>query len=369
MEKINNKLRLSKQKLTSLPFRKIAPNIVTMLALCAGVTSIRYSIAENWAMAVICIFLAAFFDGLDGRVARMLKGSTKFGAELDSLSDFVSFGVAPAILMFQWTLFDLPKFGWFFCLLFAIGMSMRLARFNTMLDEDPQPEYWHHFFVGVPAPAAAALAIMPIMMTFDFPELEYILRSNTFCSVLMLVVAFLMVSRIPTVSTKKMKVPTFMFIPMMLVVALFASFIISQPWMTLGVMTALYALSIPVGIFVFLHEKREYENGYRLTKQILGDKYDAYIGNNDMTALGILACLKDHNIKTNVAGFDNIPETDFPQIQLTTVDHGACEKGKEAVDILLEQTKSERKRIVHMEYEPQLIIRLSTFNRKKSSSQ
>ena len=167
MEKINNKLRLSKQKLTSLPFRKIAPNIVTMLALCAGVTSIRYSIAENWAMAVICIFLAAFFDGLDGRVARMLKGSTKFGAELDSLSDFVSFGVAPAILMFQWTLFDLPKFGWFFCLLFAIGMSMRLARFNTMLDEDPQPEYWHHFFVGVPAPAAAALAIMPIMMTFD----------------------------------------------------------------------------------------------------------------------------------------------------------------------------------------------------------
>ena len=260
MEKINNKLRLSKQKLTSLPFRKIAPNIVTMLALCAGVTSIRYSIAENWAMAVICIFLAAFFDGLDGRVARMLKGSTKFGAELDSLSDCVSFGVAPAILMFQWTLFDLPKFGWFFCLLFAIGMSMRLARFNTMLDEDPQPEYWHHFFVGVPAPAAAALAIMPIMMTFDFPELEYILRSNTFCSVLMLVVAFLMVSRIPTVSTKKMKVPTFMFIPMMLVVALFASFIISQPWMTLGVMTALYALSIPVGIFVFLHEKREYEN-------------------------------------------------------------------------------------------------------------
>ena len=158
MEKINHKLRLSKQKLTSLPFRKIAPNIVTMLALCAGVTSIRYSIAENWAMAVICIFLAAFFDGLDGRVARMLKGSTKFGAELDSLSDFVSFGVAPAILMFQWTLFDLPKFGWFFCLLFAIGMSMRLARFNTMLDEDPQPEYWHHFFVGVPAPAACQAA-------------------------------------------------------------------------------------------------------------------------------------------------------------------------------------------------------------------
>ncbi len=258
MDKINNKLLLSKQKLTALPFRKIAPNIVTMLALCAGVTSIRYSIQEDWAKAVICIFLAAFFDGLDGRVARMLKGSTKFGAELDSLCDFVSFGVAPALLMFQWTLYDLPKFGWFFCLLFAIGMSMRLARFNTMLDDEPQPEYWQHFFVGVPAPAAAALAIMPILMTFDFPELEGVLRSNTFCSILMCVVAFLMVSRIPTVSTKKMKVPTYMFMPMMLIVALFGSFIISQPWLTLGIITALYAISIPFGAMVFLKEKREF---------------------------------------------------------------------------------------------------------------
>ena len=115
-------------------------------------------------------------------------------------------------------------------------------------------------------------------------------------------------------------------------------------------------------------EKREYENGYHLTKQILSEDFDAYIGNNDMTALGILACLKDNNIKAGIAGFDNIPETNYPQIQLTTVDHGACEKGKEAVDILLSQTKSERKRIVHMEYEPQLIIRLSTINHKKSSS-
>lgn len=258
MDKINNKLLLSRQKLTTLPFRKIAPNIVTMLALCAGVTSIRYSVQEDWAKAVICIFLAAFFDGLDGRVARMLKGSTKFGAELDSLCDFVSFGVAPAILMYQWTLFDLPKFGWFFCLLFAIGMSMRLARFNTMLDDEPQPQYWQHFFVGVPAPAAAALAIMPILVTFDFPELEPILRSNTFCGVLMVVVAFLMVSRIPTISTKKMKVPTYLFIPMMLFVALFASFIISQPWLTLGIITSLYAITIPLGIVVFFKDKKEF---------------------------------------------------------------------------------------------------------------
>ena len=245
-------------KLTGLPFRKIAPNIVTMLALCAGVTSIRYAIQDDWVKAIICIFLAALFDGLDGRVARMLKGSTKFGAELDSLSDFVSFGVAPAILMYQWTLYDFPRFGWFFCLLFACGMAMRFARFNTMLDEEPQPEYWHHFFVGVPAPAAAALAITPIMVSFDNPELLW-LRDNNYCAALMCVVALLMVSRIPTVSTKKWRVPGYMFIPLMLLVALFASFIITAPWLTLGIMIGLYAISIPFGVICFLKLKHNFE--------------------------------------------------------------------------------------------------------------
>ena len=259
MEKINQKLQLSKQKLNALPFRKIAPNIVTLLALCAGVTSIRYSIQADWAKAVICIFVAAFFDLLDGRVARMLKGSTKFGAELDSLSDFVSFGVAPAILLYQWTMFDLPKFGWFFCLLMSIGMAMRLARFNTMLEEEPQPEYWNHFFTGVPAPAAAAMAIMPIMISFEFTNLDWFFRSNVFCAVLLVVVTMLMVSRIPTFSTKRLRVPTYMLMPLMLVVALFASFIISQPWLTLGLATICYMLSIPVGIVVFWQEKNKYK--------------------------------------------------------------------------------------------------------------
>ena len=260
MERINQKLQLSRQKLTSLPFRKIAPNIVTMLALCAGVTSIRYSIQAEWVKAVLCVFVAAFFDGLDGRVARFLKGSTKFGAELDSLSDFVSFGVAPAIMLYQWSLFDLPKFGWFFCLLMSIGMAMRLARFNTMLEEEPQPEYWHHFFVGVPAPAAAALVMMPLMISFDFPELQSVVRSHAFCATLLCIVSFLMVSRIPTISTKKMKVPTYMLMPLMLIVVLFASFIITQPWFTLGIMTICYALSIPLGVIFFLKEKKKYEN-------------------------------------------------------------------------------------------------------------
>ena len=258
MEKFHHHIKQSHQKLKGLPFRKIAPNIVTMLALCAGVTSIRYSVQADWVKAVICIFLAAFFDGLDGRVARMLKGSTKFGAELDSLSDFVSFGVAPAILMYQWTLFDFPRFGWFFCLLFACGMAMRLARFNTMLDEEPQPEYWHNFFVGVPAPAAASLGIMPIMISFDNPELMW-LKDNYFCAALMCIVALLMVSRIPTISTKRWRIPGYMFIPLLLLVALFVSLMITNPWQTLGFMVACCAVSIPFGIIAFIKLKHDYE--------------------------------------------------------------------------------------------------------------
>ena len=257
MKKINKQLRISKQKLKALPFRKIAPNIVTMLALCSGVTSIRYSIQEDWTKAVICIFLASLFDWFDGRVARFLQGSTKFGAELDSLSDFVSFGVAPAILLYQWSLYDLPKYGWFFCLLMAIGMSMRLARFNTMLDDEPQPEYWTHFFVGVPAPAAAALALMPLLISFDTPGLTFV-RSHAFCGTLLCVVSFLMVSRIPTFSTKHLRVTKEGLFLLMIAIALFVSSLITQPWFTLGFATFLYALSIPYGIVVFLRERKKY---------------------------------------------------------------------------------------------------------------
>lgn len=257
-DKINDKILLSKQKLKEVPFRKIAPNMVTMMALCSGVTSIRYAIHDDWIKAVICIFLAALFDGLDGRVARFLKASSKFGAELDSLSDFVSFGVAPAILIYQWALQDLPRFGWLFCLIFAMGMAMRLARFNTMLESAEQPPYWSNYFVGVPAPAAAAIALMPILITFDFPATEALFRTHTFCSILMPTVAFLMVSKIPTISLKKTKVHTCMFLPLMLLVVLFINFMLSQPWLTLGVLTIFYIISIPLGVIKFLIDKKKY---------------------------------------------------------------------------------------------------------------
>lgn len=250
---------ISTTKLNSLPFRKIAPNLVTMLALCAGITSIKYSISEDWAKACFCIFIAGVLDGLDGRVARMLKGSSKFGAELDSLSDFLSFGVAPAILMYQWALFDLPKVGWFCCLLMAMGGALRLARFNTMLDDVEPPAYWSHFFVGVPAPAGAMLAILPVMLSLEFPELT-IVRSHFVAGATLIAVALLMVSKIPTISTKKLKIKTYFLLPLMMFIVFFASFIISQPWLVLITLTAVYAMTIPLGVMFFLMEKKQYNS-------------------------------------------------------------------------------------------------------------
>ena len=247
------------KKLKEVPFRKMAPNIVTLMALCAGITTIRFAILGKWTLALVCIVFACVFDGLDGRVARKLKASSKFGAELDSLSDFVSFGVAPAILMYQWSLNTLPHWGWIFTLMFAAAMSLRLARFNTMLEDASVPEYWTHYFVGVPAPMAAALGVMPILMSFDFPEIEFILRNPYFCSLLMLLVAYLMVSRIPTLSLKKAKINKDLVLPLMILFALFISCLLTKPWLTLGLFTLCYIVSIPITVARFIKDKREYE--------------------------------------------------------------------------------------------------------------
>lgn len=246
-------------KLKEVPFRKMAPNIVTLMALCAGITTIRFAIMEKWTYAIYCTFFACIFDGLDGRVARKLKASSKFGAELDSLSDFVSFGVAPAILMYQWSLHTLPHWGWILTLMFSAAMSMRLARFNTMLEDTAVPEYWSHYFVGVPAPMAAAIGVMPLLMWFDNKELEFILRNPYFCGFIMFLVAFLMVSRIPTLSLKKTKINSDWFVPLMILFAMFVSCLITKPWLTLGVFTLCYILTIPFTIMKFLKEKRAAE--------------------------------------------------------------------------------------------------------------
>ena len=268
IRKVNASVRLPKRaeikkkaikKLKEVPFRKMAPNIVTLMALCSGITTIRFAILGQWTYAILCIFFASIFDGLDGRVARKLKASSKFGAELDSLSDFVSFGVAPAILMYQWSLHNIPHWGWIITLMFSAAMSMRLARFNTMLDDSAVPEYWSHYFVGVPAPMAAAIGVMPLLIWFDFDEIEFILRNPYFVGFLMLLVAFLMVSRIPTLSVKKTKISGDWFVPLMILFALIVSCLITKPWLTLGIFTICYILTIPITIWCFLKDKKAAE--------------------------------------------------------------------------------------------------------------
>ena len=245
-------------KLKEVPFRKMAPNIVTLMALCAGITIIRFAIIGKWSYALACLFFACIFDGLDGRVARKLKASSKFGAELDSLSDFVSFGVAPAVLMYQWSLSSLPHWGWIITLLFSAAMALRLARFNTMLEDDSVPEYWSHYFVGVPAPMAAAIGAMPILIWREYTELEFILRNQYFCSFLMILVSYLMISRIPTLSLKKTKINRDFVLPLMIIFVVFISCLLTKPSLTLGIFVLCYVLTIPLTVIRFLKEKKEF---------------------------------------------------------------------------------------------------------------
>ena len=159
--------KLGKRRLRMMSLGTVIPNLITVLALCSGLTGIRFALQERWEFAVAAIGLAAILDTLDGRMARLLKGQSRFGAELDSLSDFISFGVAPALILFFWTTNTIGGFGWMSVLFFSTCMALRLARFNTKLDDlDPKP-FASRFFSGVPAPAAAGLACLPIILSFE----------------------------------------------------------------------------------------------------------------------------------------------------------------------------------------------------------
>jgi CDP-diacylglycerol---serine O-phosphatidyltransferase len=225
---------------------RLIPNAITVGALCAGLSGIRFAMDGRWEWAVTAIVVAAILDGLDGRMARLLNGTSKFGAELDSLSDFVSFGVAPAIIVYLWVLDSWGTFGWTICLAYAVCMALRLARFNTMLSDPSPPKWQGHFFVGVPAPAGAALALLPLMMHFQVGEgwLDFPLVG----ALTMATVAFLMVSRIPTFSAKKIHVPRGWMVPALVVVGLVFAGLINAPWATLVLLGLIYLAAIPVAV-------------------------------------------------------------------------------------------------------------------------
>jgi len=238
-----------------LNFNRLIPNILTLLALCAGLTAIRFALQGRWEAAVLAILVAAILDGLDGRIARILKGASKFGAELDSLSDFVCFGVTPALMLYLWSAHGLGRFGWLVALLYAICCALRLARFNTSLDQPEQPQWTSRFFTGVPAPMGAGLVLWPMLLDFQFAGDFF--RSPYIVVVFMVAVAGLMVSKIPTFSFKRFRVPPQWILPTLLAVAMIAASLVTAPWLTLSVFAAIYLGSIPVSIRAHAKLKRE----------------------------------------------------------------------------------------------------------------
>ncbi len=231
-----------------LPLATLAPNILTTLALCFGLTAIRFGLQERWKAAVLAIIIAAIFDALDGRVARLLKTTSKFGAELDSLSDFISFGVAPAVLLYLWTLHDIGNVGWFAVLWFATCAALRLARFNTMAEDPNRPEWSGKFFVGIPAPAGAALALMPVMLSIELEGADNIARFAPFSLVWVIIVGLGMVSRLPTYSFKKVRIRRDLALPLLLLVGLYAAAFVSDPWLTMFGTGILYLGLIPFSV-------------------------------------------------------------------------------------------------------------------------
>jgi CDP-diacylglycerol--serine O-phosphatidyltransferase len=237
--------RVRVRRLSHLSLNRMIPNVLTLLALCAGMTSIRFALSGDFETACYAIIAAGVFDGLDGRMARLLKATSRFGAELDSLADFVSFGVAPAAVLYLWTMAGLHSLGWAIVLFFAVCCALRLARFNSELNSD-RPAYAGKFFMGAPAPAGAGLLMLPMFVSFGWGD--WIARSPYLNAVWISAVALLMVSKVPTMSLKQIRIPHHLVMPSLLGVGLLAGFFMTAPWPTLTLIGIVYTGSIPLTI-------------------------------------------------------------------------------------------------------------------------
>ncbi|MFT9016926.1 MAG: phosphatidylcholine/phosphatidylserine synthase [Acetobacter sp.] len=246
-------------------FNRLIPNILTMLGLCAGLNGMRFAVDGRFQAAAAALLLSAFIDGLDGRIARLLRGSTRFGAEFDSLSDFVCFGVAPSFLLYFWALRDSNRYAFLPCMLFTVCMALRLARFNASLDgEEHKPKYASNFFTGVPAPAGAGLALFPLFLGLEAQKLNldwlYQATRQPLLPWLTLTgTAFLLVSTLPVWSFKNFKVPVQYVLPLMLGTGIYAVVLIADPWAALAAAGVIYTLMLPASRRSFLKLKRAAE--------------------------------------------------------------------------------------------------------------
>ncbi|WP_198378400.1 CDP-alcohol phosphatidyltransferase family protein [Neoroseomonas rubea] len=248
-------------------FNRLIPNMMTMLGLCCGLVAIRAAFDGRFELAAVLIVAAGAIDGLDGRLARLLKATSRFGAEFDSLSDFLCFGVAPALILYLWTLHDYRAFGFAPCLLFAVCMALRLARFNASLDVGPgvKPAYTYNFFTGVPAPAGAGCVLFPLFLGLWLQQMGWeglagAARHPAFVGLLMVLVAGLLVSTLPTWSFKNFKVPREYVLPLLVGVGLFGALLLAEPWAALAMGGLIYLGMLPFSLRSYLRLKREAES-------------------------------------------------------------------------------------------------------------
>ena len=265
MRRLRGRLRpRNRPRFKGLSFNRMIPNILTMLGLCAGLTAMRFALEARFGSAAVAIAVAACIDGLDGRLARLLKATSRFGAEFDSLADFLCFGVAPGFVLYLWSLEAAHAYGFMPCLMFAVCMALRLARFNANLDASPHPAYTYNFFTGVPAPAGAGVALFPLFVGLEAKSLgwEWVLatvQSPAFCAVVLVGTALLLVSTLPVWSFKNFKVPSEYVLPMLLGIGLYAALLVADPWAALAAGGLIYVAMLPFSARSFRRLKREAE--------------------------------------------------------------------------------------------------------------
>jgi len=242
---------------TGIPLRAVVPNAVTALALCVGLTGVRFALAGDWQSAIYMIVAAGVLDGMDGRIARALKGQTRFGAELDSLSDVIAFGVSPAIILHLWVLKDWPRIGWVFALAYAVCMALRLARFNARIDVEDQPHKSAGFLTGVPAPVGAGLLLLPMILFLASNGQWVWLQDYRLVAPWAAFVAFLAISSVATFSWGSLRLRRHVRLEAIVVIALSGAALISAPLETMSVVASLYLVSIPFSVLSYARVKRQ----------------------------------------------------------------------------------------------------------------
>ena len=243
----------ARPRFTGPSFNRMIPNLLTMLGLCSGLTGMRFALEGKFGAAAVAIAVSACIDGLDGRIARLLKATSRFGAEFDSLADFLCFGVAPSFILYLWTLQTAHGFGFMPCLMFSVCMALRLARFNASIDAGPKPAYQYNFFTGVPAPAGAALALLPLFLFLEgrslgWEWLQSAARHPLVSAIVLIVTALLLVSSIPVWSFKNFKIPSQYVLPIFLGTMIFAALLIADPWAGFAAAGILYAAMLPFSV-------------------------------------------------------------------------------------------------------------------------